>query len=104
MARPDPKAERQRSSVESNRVLQRLKQLVTSAKKMTGQDIKNIRSALGLSQAKFAKALKVSRMMIYRAERGVPSRALIAYIERALVDGSLKVSERKLEPETPSEF
>ena len=102
MARPDRKGERHRPSFEANQVLQRLKRLVTSLESMTGQDIKNIRSALGLSQAKFAKALKVSRMMIYRAERGVPSRALIAYIERALTDGSLKVSERKLDPEKPS--
>ena len=102
MARPDRKGERHRPCFEANQVLQRLKRLVTSPESMTGQDIKNIRSALGLSQAKFAKALKVSRMMIYRAERGVPSRALIAYIEQGFADGSLKVSERKLDPEKRS--
>lgn len=66
---------------------------------MTGHDVKALRESLGLSRREFAKALKVSHMMIYRAEAGSPSRALVLYIERALADGSLKLSDRKIKPE-----
>jgi DNA-binding transcriptional regulator YiaG len=82
-----------------NAVLQRVKQLVTSAKEtMTGRDIKDLRNALGLSQRKLAEILKVSPMTIVRAERTGPSRALVMYIERALSEGALKLSDRKVDP------
>jgi DNA-binding transcriptional regulator YiaG len=82
-----------------NAVLQRVKQLVTSAKEtMTGRDIKDLRNALGLSQRKLAEILNVSPMTIVRAERTGPSRALVLYIERALSEGSLKLSDRKVDP------
>jgi DNA-binding transcriptional regulator YiaG len=82
----------------ANQLLKRLQRLVTSAE-VTGQDIRNLRKALGLSARQLAEILKVSRMTIVRAESGVPSRALILYIERALADGSLKLSDRKVDPE-----
>ena len=66
---------------------------------MTGKDVRALRESLGLSQRTFAKILKVSNMTISRAEGGSPSRALVLFIERALVDGSLKLSDRKIKPE-----
>ena len=66
---------------------------------MTGADVKKLRESLGLSQRKLAKILKVSNMTISRSEVEGPSRALVLYIERALADGSLKLSDRKIKPE-----
>ena len=66
---------------------------------MTGGDVKKLREALGLSQRAFAKLLDVSYTTIQNAEGGKPSRTLILLIERALADGSLKISERKIKPE-----
>jgi DNA-binding transcriptional regulator YiaG len=66
---------------------------------MTGHDVKALREALGLSQRQFAKILKVSNMMIHRGENGTPSRTLILLIERALANGSLKLSDRKIDPQ-----
>jgi DNA-binding transcriptional regulator YiaG len=66
---------------------------------MTGADIKKLREALGLSQRGLARILRVSNMTISRSEVEGPSRALVLIIERALADGSLKLSNRKIKPE-----
>ena len=66
---------------------------------MTGADVKKLRESLGLSQRQFAKQLRVSNMMIQRGEAKTPSRTLVLLIERALAEGSLKMSRRKIEPE-----
>jgi DNA-binding transcriptional regulator YiaG len=65
---------------------------------MTGDQIRKLREGLGLSKRQFAKILKVSNMMIVRAERGTPSRALSLYIEKALEEGLFKPSDRKSKP------
>jgi DNA-binding transcriptional regulator YiaG len=95
---PKRKESETNRAISKNAVLQRIKRLVTSAD-ITGSDIKKLREALGISQRRLAEILRVSAMTIVRAERGAPSRALILYIERALSDGSLKLSDRKVDPE-----
>jgi DNA-binding XRE family transcriptional regulator len=82
----------------ANQLLKRVRHLVTSPD-VTGKEVRDLRKSLGYSTRRFSEILKVSRMTIVRAERGTPSRALILYIERALADGSLKLSDRKVDPE-----
>ena len=67
--------------------------------RVTGDQIRKLREGLGLSKKKFADILKVSDMMIVRAERGKPSRALVLYIEKALEEGLLKPFDRKKKSE-----
>jgi DNA-binding transcriptional regulator YiaG len=66
---------------------------------MTKEDVLALRKALGLSQRQFAKILKTSDMSIARAEKNGPSRQLVLLIERALANGELKLSDRKIDPE-----
>jgi DNA-binding transcriptional regulator YiaG len=66
---------------------------------MTAAELRQLREKCGLSQRAFAKILKVSHMMINRAEEDGPSRALILYIERAFEDGSLKFVDQDIKPE-----
>jgi transcriptional regulator with XRE-family HTH domain len=63
---------------------------------MTAQDVKALRTSLGLTQDEFAEILQVSRMTVIRAEAGKPSRALVNYIENALGRGLLRLTSQKL--------
>jgi DNA-binding transcriptional regulator YiaG len=62
---------------------------------MDKDDVRKLRESLGYSQRSFAKILKVSNMMIQRAEAKKPSRTLVLLIERALAEGLLKPSKRQ---------
>lgn len=73
--------------------------LVNGPKDVTKEDFRALREALGLSQREMAEVLGVTQMTIWRSERDGPSRATIAYLERALAQGRLKLSDRKAEPE-----
>ena len=67
--------------------------------KVTAKELKNLRELLGMSQRDFAKILKVSHMTVQRGELRGPSRTLVLLIERALADGTLRLSKSKSEPE-----
>ena len=66
---------------------------------VTARELKNLRELLGMSQREFAKILKVSHMTVQRGELRGPSRTLVLLIERALADGTLRLSKSKSEPE-----
>ena len=66
---------------------------------MTKEEVITLRKMTGLSQREFAKILKTSDMAISRAETKRPSRQLVLLIERALANGELKLSARKVDPE-----
>lgn len=66
---------------------------------MTGSDFKALRRSLGLSQREMGEILGVSWMTVLRAEQRGPTKALLAYLERALAKGKLRISDKKTEPE-----
>ena len=66
---------------------------------MTGADVKKLREALGLTLRDMATILGVSHSTIQRGESRGPTRELVLIIERALADGSLKLSGDKAKPE-----
>ena len=73
--------------------------LLDTSLEMTGDDVRKLREALGLSQRAMGRILGVSNMTIKRGEVRGPSRELVLLIERALKDGSLKLSADKAKPE-----
>jgi transcriptional regulator with XRE-family HTH domain len=66
---------------------------------MTAKDVKDMREALGLSQREFARRLHLSHMTINRAEEFGPKRSLIAYIDAAIRNGTIKLHDHKIKPE-----
>jgi DNA-binding XRE family transcriptional regulator len=80
----------------------RLKRFVTGPETMTGQELRALRKAVGLTQKELAKILGVTPLTIIRAERTKPSRAVISYLDRAMAKGLIQISEKKSLPEDPS--
>jgi transcriptional regulator with XRE-family HTH domain len=63
---------------------------------MTGDELKQFRQALDLSQADFAKILKVSRVTIARAEKMKKlSRVVALSLDHALRDGLFRIKRTK---------
>ena len=67
--------------------------------RMTAKEVRSLRKALGLTQKQLGEILGVSRVTIVNAEKDGPSKALLAYIDRALAQGKLSLSDRKIKPE-----
>ena len=67
--------------------------------RMTAEDVRKLREALGLSLREMATILDVAHTTIQRAESRGPTREVVLLIQRALADGSLKLSDEKGKPE-----
>lgn len=79
----------------SNPWLQRLKRFATGKSTMTNVEFSAIRKSCGITQKEMAKILGVSIITIIRAEKTGPSRAVISYLDRALSQGRIKISDKK---------
>jgi DNA-binding transcriptional regulator YiaG len=69
---------------------------ILHTRKMTGEQLKNLRKTLGLTQKDLAEILGVTPLTIIRSERSGPSRMVQSFIDRALRAGDLglpRVSE-----------
>lgn len=69
---------------------------------MTGKELRNLRKALGLTQAQLADILGVKTVTIWRAEARKPSRMLLSYLHLAMAKGLLRPTDKKSEPENSS--
>jgi len=69
-------------------------------REMTGDELKAIRIAAGLTQEELAGVLKVTRVTVSNAERGKPSRALALYVEHARSKGLLQPAPINIDPPT----
>jgi transcriptional regulator with XRE-family HTH domain len=59
---------------------------------MTGEQLKNLRKSLGLTQKELAVILGVTPLTIIRSEKSGPSRMVQSFIDRALRAGELGLS------------
>jgi transcriptional regulator with XRE-family HTH domain len=65
---------------------------ILQARKMTGEQLKNLRRTLGLTQKELAEILGVTPLTIIRSEKSGPSRMVQSFIDRALRAGDLGLS------------
>src|SRR6516162_4883151 len=65
------------------------------ARKMTGEQLKNLRKSLGLTQRELAEILGVTPLTVIRSEKKSPSRMVQSFIDRALRAGELTFSVRE---------
>ena len=63
--------------------------LAIVSREMTGEELRNLRKLLKLTQGEFAARLGISRITIIRSEMGNPSREIQALIYRAFKTGAL---------------
>jgi transcriptional regulator with XRE-family HTH domain len=65
---------------------------ILNARKMTGEQLKNLRKSLELTQKELAVILGVTPLTIIRSEKNGPSRMVQSFIDRALRAGELGLS------------
>jgi transcriptional regulator with XRE-family HTH domain len=65
---------------------------ILRARKMTGEQLRNLRDALGLTQQQLADILGVTVITIIRSEKGQPSEMVQKYLELALRRGDLGIA------------
>ena len=66
------------------------------ARKMTGEELKNLRKTLRLTQEELAEILGVTRVTLIRSEKEGPSRMVQSFIDAALRAGKLGLSSSEL--------
>ena len=62
---------------------------ILRAREMTGEQLKNLRKSLGLTQRELAEILGVTPLTVIRSEKHGPSRMVQSFIDRALRAGEL---------------
>jgi transcriptional regulator with XRE-family HTH domain len=65
---------------------------ILRARKMTGEQLRNLRDALGLTQQQLADVLGVTVITIIRSEKGQPSEMVQKYLDLALRRGDLGIA------------
>jgi DNA-binding XRE family transcriptional regulator len=63
---------------------------------MTGEELKNLRKTLRLTQEQLAQVLGITRVTVIRSEKEGPSRMVQSFIDAALRAGKLGLSAREL--------
>jgi transcriptional regulator with XRE-family HTH domain len=66
--------------------------VMLQGRKMTGEQLKNLRKTLGLTQKELAEILGVTPLTIIRSEKSGPSRMVQSFIDRALRAGEIGLS------------
>ena len=68
---------------------------ILRAREMTGEELKNLRKTLGLTQRELAEILGVTSLTVIRSEKKGPSRMVQSFLDRALRAGELTFSVRE---------